>query len=60
MEGSSKVELTCNPIDEGICKVSYKTKAPGTYKMDVKFSGVHVPGSPFTLISEAKRHKHNS
>ena len=54
MEGSSKVELICNEVEKGICKVSYRTKAPGTYKISVKFSGIDVPGSPFTLISRAK------
>lgn len=41
----------------GLVHVSYRCTVPGTFLMDVTWSGEHVPGSPFTIVITSKDYK---
>ena len=49
IEGPSKVDINCDDLADGVCKVSYTPQEPGDYIINVKFADKHVPGSPFTV-----------
>ncbi|KAG7256275.1 hypothetical protein CRUP_015168 [Coryphaenoides rupestris] len=49
IEGPSKVDINCEDVEDGTCKVTYSPTEPGTYIINIKFSDQHVPGSPFTV-----------
>jgi filamin len=49
MEGPSKPDLQFKNNDEGTVTVTYKPTAAGTYKLHLKFTHYHLPGSPFTI-----------
>jgi len=49
MEGPSKPDLQFKNNDDGTVTVSYKPTAAGTYKLHIKFTHYHLPGSPFTI-----------
>ncbi|XP_026779509.2 filamin-C isoform X8 [Pangasianodon hypophthalmus] len=49
IEGPSKVDINCEDIEDGTCKVTYCPTEPGTYIINIKFADQHVPGSPFTV-----------
>uniref|UniRef100_H2ZJ12 Uncharacterized protein n=1 Tax=Ciona savignyi TaxID=51511 RepID=H2ZJ12_CIOSA len=48
IEGPSKVDINCEDMDDGVCRVTYNP-TPGNYTINVKFADKHVPGSPFTV-----------
>ena len=48
VDGPSKVELSCNEVDEGY-EVAYTPTVPGKYFVTVKYNGNNVNGSPFTV-----------
>uniref|UniRef100_H2ZJ14 Uncharacterized protein n=1 Tax=Ciona savignyi TaxID=51511 RepID=H2ZJ14_CIOSA len=48
IEGPSKVDINCEDMDDGVCRVTYPQE-PGNYTINVKFADKHVPGSPFTV-----------
>lgn len=49
IEGPSKVDINCDDVEDGTCKVSYCPTEPGTYIINIKFAEKHVPGSPFMV-----------
>ncbi|XP_074481228.1 filamin-C-like isoform X6 [Sebastes fasciatus] len=49
IEGPSKVDINCDDVDDGTCKVTYCPTEPGNYIINIKFADQHVPGSPFTV-----------
>uniref|UniRef100_A0AAY4EVL4 Calponin-homology (CH) domain-containing protein n=1 Tax=Denticeps clupeoides TaxID=299321 RepID=A0AAY4EVL4_9TELE len=49
IEGPSKVDINCEDVEDGTCKVTYCPTEPGTYIINIKFADQHVPGSPFTV-----------
>uniref|UniRef100_A0A3P8U777 Filamin C n=1 Tax=Amphiprion percula TaxID=161767 RepID=A0A3P8U777_AMPPE len=49
IEGPSKVDINCEDVEEGTCKVTYCPTEPGNYIINIKFADQHVPGSPFTV-----------
>ncbi|XP_076819806.1 filamin-A-like isoform X4 [Clavelina lepadiformis] len=49
IEGPSKVDINCEDLQDGICKVTYSPQETGNYIANVKFADQHVPGSPFTV-----------
>ncbi|KAJ8387375.1 hypothetical protein AAFF_G00157520 [Aldrovandia affinis] len=49
IEGPSKVDINCEDVEDGTCKVTYCPTEPGTYIINIKFADKHVPGSPFTV-----------
>ena len=49
MEGPSEATVNCQPNEEGIYEVQYSAEAAGDYKVNVKFSGSPVDGSPFVV-----------
>ncbi|KAM4747093.1 filamin-C isoform 4-T4 [Rhinophrynus dorsalis] len=49
IEGPSKVDINCEDVEDGTCKVSYCPTEPGTYIINIKFADKHVPGSPFMV-----------
>ncbi|KAL7979831.1 hypothetical protein Chor_008169, partial [Crotalus horridus] len=48
-EGPSKVDINCEDMEDGTCKVTYSPTEPGNYIINIKFADKHVPGSPFTV-----------
>lgn len=49
IEGPSKCEISSTEVEPGLLKITYKTKTPGYYLMNLKFADQHVTGSPFTI-----------
>ncbi|XP_035281892.1 filamin-C isoform X9 [Anguilla anguilla] len=49
IEGPSKVDINCEDMEDGTCKVTYCPTEPGTYIINIKFADQHVAGSPFTV-----------
>ncbi|XP_028249805.1 filamin-C-like isoform X4 [Parambassis ranga] len=49
IEGPSKVDINCEDLEDGTCKVTYCPTEPGNYIINIKFADQHVPGSPFTV-----------
>ncbi|XP_060545301.1 filamin-C isoform X3 [Pantherophis guttatus] len=49
IEGPSKVDINCEDMEDGTCKVTYSPTEPGNYIINIKFADKHVPGSPFTV-----------
>jgi hypothetical protein len=49
VDGPSKVDLSCNEVDDGY-EVTYTPMAPGKYYVTVKYNGKNVRGSPFSVM----------
>ncbi|XP_077400550.1 filamin-C isoform X3 [Vanacampus margaritifer] len=49
IEGPSKVDINCEDVEDGTCRVTYCPSEPGNYIINIKFADQHVPGSPFTV-----------
>ncbi|XP_073724478.1 filamin-C [Misgurnus anguillicaudatus] len=49
IEGPSKVDINCEDVEDGTCKVKYCPTEPGNYIINIKFAEKHIPGSPFTV-----------
>uniref|UniRef100_A0A0R3RZ00 Filamin-A n=1 Tax=Elaeophora elaphi TaxID=1147741 RepID=A0A0R3RZ00_9BILA len=49
IQGPSKVELKCTENEGGLANIVYRPTEPGIYILYVKFAGVHVNDSPFTI-----------
>ncbi|XP_075900104.1 filamin-C-like isoform X3 [Nelusetta ayraudi] len=49
IEGPSKVDINCEDVDDGTCRVTYCPTEPGSYIINIKFADQHIPGSPFTV-----------
>ncbi|XP_019753210.1 filamin-C-like isoform X3 [Hippocampus comes] len=49
IEGPSKVDINCEDVEDGTCRVTYCPSEPGNYIINIKFANQHVPGSPFTV-----------
>ncbi|XP_070977122.1 filamin-C-like isoform X13 [Oncorhynchus clarkii lewisi] len=49
IEGPSKVDINCEDVEDGTCKVTYCPTEPGNYIINIKFAEQHVPGSPFMV-----------
>ncbi|KAL4624954.1 filamin-C isoform X1 [Arapaima gigas] len=49
IEGPSKVDINCEDVEDGTCKVTYCPTEPGNYIINIKFADQHVPGDPFTV-----------
>lgn len=49
VQGPAKCELKCENVKTNLFSVGYKPTEPGTYQLSVRFSGDHVPGSPFII-----------
>ena len=48
-----KINLERNPDQDRVITAQYKSESAGVYSFDVEWSGVHVPGSPFTVNIKA-------
>uniref|UniRef100_A0A8C4RYN7 Filamin C n=1 Tax=Erpetoichthys calabaricus TaxID=27687 RepID=A0A8C4RYN7_ERPCA len=44
IEGPSKVDINCEDVEDGTCKVTYCPTEPGNYIINIKFADQHVPG----------------
>ena len=54
VDGPSKVQLTCDEINEGY-QFTYTPTSPGDYLISIKYAGnAHIPGSPFRARIEGK------
>uniref|UniRef100_A0A8C6NZL1 Filamin C n=1 Tax=Nothobranchius furzeri TaxID=105023 RepID=A0A8C6NZL1_NOTFU len=49
IEGPSKVDINCEDMEDGTCRVTYCPTEPGSYTVNIKFAEKHIPGSPFTV-----------
>ncbi|KAM3588274.1 uncharacterized protein V6R79_025306 [Siganus canaliculatus] len=49
IEGPSKVDINCEDVEDGTCRVTYCPTEPGNYIINIKFADQHIPGSPFTV-----------
>uniref|UniRef100_A0A3Q3JD12 Calponin-homology (CH) domain-containing protein n=1 Tax=Monopterus albus TaxID=43700 RepID=A0A3Q3JD12_MONAL len=49
IEGPSKVDINCDDVEDGTCRVTYCPTEPGSYTVNIKFAEKHIPGSPFTV-----------
>lgn len=50
MQGPCKPEVTCEPGDEaGVFKVSWSVTEAGKYNLELRYDGIEIPGSPFTI-----------
>ncbi|KAG7221104.1 hypothetical protein INR49_017545 [Caranx melampygus] len=49
IEGPSKVDINCEDVEDGTCRVTYWPTEPGSYTVNIKFAEKHIPGSPFTV-----------
>ncbi|XP_053283007.1 filamin-C isoform X2 [Pleuronectes platessa] len=49
VEGPSKVDINCEDVEDGTCRVTYCPTEPGSYIVNIKFAEKHIPGSPFTV-----------
>lgn len=49
MRGPSKVVMKCVENENGLLGIVYAPTEPGIYTLSVIFSGISVPGSPFTI-----------
>uniref|UniRef100_A0A3Q3WU36 Calponin-homology (CH) domain-containing protein n=1 Tax=Mola mola TaxID=94237 RepID=A0A3Q3WU36_MOLML len=49
IEGPSKVDINCEDMEDGTCRVTYCPTEPGNYNVNIKFAEKHIPGSPFTV-----------
>lgn len=45
IEGPSKVDINCEDVEDGTCKVTYCPTEPGNYITNIKFADQHVPGT---------------
>ncbi|XDV45848.1 hypothetical protein PO909_013870 [Leuciscus waleckii] len=50
IEGPSKVDVHSEEMEQGTCNISYHPIKAGPYKISIKFSDEHIPGSPFTAV----------
>ncbi|XP_062318217.1 filamin-C-like isoform X1 [Osmerus eperlanus] len=49
VEGLSKVDINCEDMEDGTCRVTYCPTEPGNYTINIKFADRHIPGSPFAV-----------
>lgn len=55
MQGPCKPEVSCVPDKEaGVFKVSWRVTEAGTYTLQLRYDGVEIAGSPFTIEVPAK------
>ena len=38
------MDINCEDMEDGTCKVTYCPTEPGTYIINIKFADKHVPG----------------
>ncbi|KAK2885697.1 hypothetical protein Q8A67_016534 [Cirrhinus molitorella] len=50
IEGPCKVDVHTKELEHGTCNISYCPIKAGNYKISIKFSDEHIPGSPFTAV----------
>lgn len=48
IEGPSKVDINCEDVEDGTCRVTYCPTEPGNYNVNIKFAEKHIPGRNFT------------
>lgn len=39
------MDINCEDVEDGTCKVTYCPTEPGSYIINIKFAEQHVPGS---------------
>lgn len=50
MQGPTKPEVSCDQADEpGVFKVTWTVDEPGKYNLELKYDGVELAGSPYTI-----------
>lgn len=45
IEGPSKVDINCEDLEDGTCRVTYCPTEPGNYNVNIKFTEKHIPGT---------------
>ena len=49
VEGPSKVDINCEDVEDGTCRVTYCPTEPGSYIVNIKFAEKHIPGQNLLL-----------
>lgn len=49
VEGPSKVDINCEDVEDGTCRVTYRPTEPGSYTVNIKFAEKHIPGLDLLL-----------
>lgn len=57
IEGPSKVDINCEDMEDGTCKVTYCPTEPGTYIINIKFADKHVPGKLWATTGQGEAAK---
>lgn len=50
IEGPSKVDINCEDMEDGTCRVTYCPTEPGNYNVNIKFAEKHIPGSDLGCV----------
>lgn len=51
IEGPSKVDINCEDMEDGTCRVTYCPTEPGNYNVNIKFAEKHIPGTNLDKLS---------
>ena len=52
VEGPDHTAVQLDRQDDQLIEVTYKPKSPGEYSINVTYSGIHIPGSPFIVTAK--------
>lgn len=45
------MDINCEDVDDGTCRVTYCPTEPGSYIINIKFAEQHVPGTAAEVTS---------
>lgn len=54
IEGPSKVDINCEDMEDGTCRVTYCPTEPGNYLINIKFADKHIPGQSHLTVEHWK------
>lgn len=46
------MDINCEDMEDGTCKVTYCPTEPGTYIINIKFADKHVPGKLWAMAGQ--------
>lgn len=48
------MDINCEDMEDGTCKVTYCPTEPGTYIINIKFADKHVPGKLWAVAGQGE------
>lgn len=48
------MDINCEDMEDGTCKVTYCPTEPGTYIINIKFADKHVPGKLWATAGQGE------